>query len=201
MSKINVIGLLMLLPAYMASAGDEPAGPHNGSAWQIWAYSSAAPAFLSKNATIIGGDGSVLRKGSNGWTCQAGNPRPFPASGWKTAHKAMPACFDEAGAAWMSAYMMGKKPQLERDGYMWMLHGDVGEDNFVAGVLNKDDANPEHWIESGPHFMIMPKEVSSIANVTTDFNTGGPYVMLKGTGYDHIMLPVTGYYQYQPQKQ
>jgi len=45
---------------------------------------------------VIGGKGEVLREGTNGWTCLGLNPRPFPESGWKEAHDAMPGC-DDAG--------------------------------------------------------------------------------------------------------
>ena len=38
----------------------EPDGPHDGAEWQIWAYSSAAPAPLGTNATVLGLDGSCL---------------------------------------------------------------------------------------------------------------------------------------------
>ena len=62
----------------------------------------------------------------------------------------------------MSAFMAGKKPNMERDTYMWMLHGDVGEDNTTAGVLNKSESTPGQWIESGPHLMLMPKDPVSL---------------------------------------
>ena len=53
------------------SVSDEPNAPHNSAEWQIWAYSTAAPSYIGDYATIIGGDGSILREGSNGWTlCQ-----------------------------------------------------------------------------------------------------------------------------------
>ena len=29
---------------------------------------------------------------------------------------------------------------------MWMLHGDVGEDNLVPGVLNKSDSTPDNGL-------------------------------------------------------
>ena len=59
----------------------------------------------------------------------------------------------------MKGYMSGKKPQMERDTYMWMLHGDLGEDNTTSGVLNKSDAKDQsQFIVSGPHLMLMPKD-------------------------------------------
>ena len=54
------------------------------------------------------------------------------------------------------------------------------------GVFNKEDAEEGLWIESGPHLMLMPKDPSSLKGMTTDFNSGGPYIMFEGTG--SIML-------------
>ncbi len=171
---------------------------HNSAKWQIETYSSAAPSYIGDFATVIGGNGEILREGTNGWICQAGNPRPYPRDGWKSAHEAMPACHDEEGMKWMMAFAEGKTPNLIRDTYMWMLHGDVGEDNLVPGVLNENESTPEQWIESGPHLMLMPKDPESLKNFTTDFRKGEPYVMFPGTVYAHLMIPVEGYYKYQP---
>ena len=55
-----------------------------------------------------------------------------------------------------------------------------------------------HFIESGPHLMLLPKDPSSLDTQTTDFDTGAPYVMFKGTPYVHLMIPTEGYYEYQP---
>ena len=170
----------------------------NSSAdWQIKTYSSAAPSFIGDFATVIGGKGETLREGFNGWTCQHGNPRPFPETGWKSAHEAMPVCHDDEGMKWMMALGEGTKPNLSRDSFMWMLHGDVGEDNLVPGVLDKKDTTPGQWIESGPHLMLMPKDPKTLENFTSDFSKGEPYVMFPGTDYAHLMIPVEGYYQYQ----
>ena len=51
---------------------------HSSADWQIKTYSSAAPSFIGDFATVIGGNGEILREGANGWICQHGNPRPFP---------------------------------------------------------------------------------------------------------------------------
>ena len=48
--------------------------------------------------------------------------------------------------------------------------------------------------------MLMPKDPSSLDGQTTDFNTGAPYVMFAGTDYAHLMIPVEGYYNYQPKQ-
>ena len=192
-----IIGAVMATLSFTTQA-DEPNSAHDGAEWQIWAYSSAAPAPLGSNATVLGLDGSVLREGSNGWTCMVGNPRPAPADGWSSAHAAMPVCTDEVGMKWMSDFMAGKDPDIERDAFMWMLHGDVGEDNTTAGVLDISDAtDPSQWIESGPHLMLLPKDPESLDGMSDDFNTGAPYVMFPGTPGAHVMIPTDGYYEYQ----
>ena len=197
MLKRSLLFIFFSLVLSSSLLAREPYGQHNTAKWQIWAYSSAAPSFLGDKATILGGDGKTIRAGTNGWTCQAGNPRPYPEKGWKSAHEAMPACFDEVGAKWMGAFMKDEKPNLSRSTFMWMLHGDVGEDNTTPKVLKKADSTPGEWIESGPHLMLIPKNASDLADYSDDFMHGEPYVMMRDTVYAHIMIPVEGYYDYQ----
>ena len=118
-----------------------------------------------------------------------------PENGWKDPHEAMPMVMDAEGMKWAMAFMTGQKPELDRDGWMYMLHGDMGEDNTKQLVFNKDAADGQ-WIVSGPHLMLMPKDPSSLKGLTTDFNSGDPYIMFEGTGYDHVMIPIEGYYKY-----
>ena len=47
--------------------------------------------------------------------------------------------------------MNGKQDEMTADGWAWMLHGDVGEDNSKPGVLNEKDSAPGQWIESGSY--------------------------------------------------
>lgn len=172
---------------------------HTTDAWQIAAYSSAGPDRLSESATISDGK-NVLREGTNGWTCMPANPRGMehPEKGWTDAHEAMPVCFDGAGYQWISAWMSGEPPAMERDAYIWMLQGDRGEDNAVAHEVNVpyDADDPTDFIESGPHLMMMPKDAASLAAFPTDFHTGEPYVMWQGSKYAHLMIPTVGYYKY-----
>ena len=181
----------------------EPDGPHTSAEWKIWALSTAAPSFIAAKCTVIDSDGkTVLREGTNGWTAMAGNPRGMsdPENGWKDPHEAMPMVMDAQAMKWAMAYMSGTKPELDHDGWMYMLHGDMGEDNTKQLVLKKEDAADGHWIVSGAHLMLMPKDPASLKGQTTDFNSGGPYIMFEGTGYDHLMIPLEGYYDYQAQK-
>ena len=199
--KLLVGTLLTLSPLFAVAEhhAAESAMDHRSAEWQIAAYSTAAPDFIGNFATVIGIDGSVLREGSNGWICQSANPRPVPDQGWGSAHEAMAACHDGEGMKWMMGYMAGKKPEMTRDTFMWMLHGDMGEDNTTAGVFDEENAEPGQWIESGPHLMLMPKDPMTLKDFSSDFTTGAPYVMFAGTDYAHLMIPVQGYYQYQPE--
>ena len=108
---------------------------------------------------------------------------------------------DEEGFKWAEAYMTGGKPNMKRDAYIWMLNGDMGEDNMNSSFYGGDHDKAKmmgHFIESGPHLMLMPKDTKTIENFPTDFTTGAPYQMFKGTPYAHLMIPVEGYYEFQP---
>ena len=189
-----------------APSTGEPEGPHTSNEWKIWAYSTAAPSFIAANCTVVDVDGTVLREGTNGWTAMAANPRGMadPENGWKDPHEAMPMVGDGPAMQWAMAYMGGKKPEMDTDGWAWMLHGDMGEDNRKHLVIDEEGVAKAkadgEWIESGPHLMLFPKDPASLDGQSTDFNTGAPYVMFKGTGYDHLMIPVEGYYNYQAPK-
>ena len=189
----NLLTLSMVFLAFSLSAGYEKG---NSKAWEIKAYSSAAPAYIGDNATIIGASGKVLRKGTNGWRCEPF--MPMPEGGFKSAHDTAAACSDKNAVAWANAYKANKTPDLEADGWIWMLHGDLGVDNFTPYTDGQKDAGHKHFIESGAHMMLMPKDPTSLDGQTTDYTTGAPYVMFKGTKFVHLMIPLDGYYDYQP---
>jgi hypothetical protein len=178
----------------------EPTGPHTSAEWQIWAYTTAAPSFIAENATAVDASNDVLREGTNGWTCVPANPRGMaePENGWRDAHEAMPLCADEEGFKWVAAYLTGEIPELERNVFIWMLHGDMGEDNTTPLVMSQGEAeDPDNWIMSGPHLMMMPKDTSSLDAFPTDFTSGSPYAMFTGTDYAHLMIPFEHYYHYE----
>ena len=177
---------------------DDHKAQGNSIDWEIEAYTTSAPDFIGNFATVISASGEVLREGSNGWTCL-----PFiamPKMVFKTKNEAAPACADQNAMAWANAYLSQTEPKLENDGWIWMLHGDTGVDNFRPySEGDEKNTDPKDWIYSGAHLMLMPKDPNSLGSQTTDFTTGAPYVMMKGTPYVHLMIPVEGYYDYQPE--
>ena len=177
---------------------DDHKAQGNSIDWEIEAYTTSAPDFIGNFATVISASGEVLREGSNGWTCL-----PFiamPKMGFKTKNEAAPACADQNAMAWANAYLSQTEPKLENDGWIWMLHGDTGDDNFRPySEGDEKNTDPKDWIYSGAHLMLMPKDPNSLGSQTTDFTTGAPYVMMKGTPYVHLMIPVEGYYDFQPE--
>ena len=102
------------MPAEATDSSGEPDAAHTSAEWQIWAYSTAAPAYIAANATVYDGPpamgGNLLREGSNEWTCLPANPRgqSDPENGWVDAHEAMPLCGDAEVFKWISAYFAGK---------------------------------------------------------------------------------------------
>lgn len=140
---------------------------------------SAAPKSISEHATIIDGDGKVLKKGSNGWTCM---PDTMPQD-------KSPICND---SVWMEALKaLSGRAAFTPDaiGISYMLKGDV-----KSGVSNSTPYHPNHkkagdYVKTGPHLMIIvPKAL--LKNLPTDPKSGGPYVMWGDTPYAHIMIPI-----------
>ena len=124
---LKKIYYVFLISPFFLMADDHKA-QGNSTDWEIKAYTTSAPNFIGDFATVIGASGEVLREGTNGWTCL-----PFiamPKMGFKSENEAAPACADQNAMAWASAYLSQTEPKLENDGWIWMLHGDTGVDNF-----------------------------------------------------------------------
>jgi len=150
------------------------------AATKIARAASAAPASISDDATIVDVDGTVLREGSNGWTCLPGIPL-IPGDDH-------PMCNDATWTAWLAAASAGKEFSTDTVGYSYMLQGDAMVHNHDPSASTPDDSG--HWVQEGPHLMLlMPTDVS-LAGMSDDPNAAGPYVMWGGTPMRHIMVPV-----------
>lgn len=137
----------------------------------------AGPPEISQEATVVDFDGTVLREGSNGWTCL---PGVVPGDDH-------PMCND---AVWMKLMQaVGAKAdfQTDRVGISYMLQGDINTNN--ADPYDTEPNEGEVWVQEGPHLMVIVPDPAMLEGIPDDPNAGGPYVMWKGTPYAHIMVP------------
>lgn len=138
---------------------------------------SAAHAGISNDATVMDVDGTMLKQGSNGWTC-------MPGIGPGDDH---PMCNDAVWTKLMAAAAEGKDFKTDRIGISYMLQGDAHVSNSNPAAT--DPNNGDVWVQEGPHMMVVvPKEM--LKGVSDDPYNGGPYVMWKDTPYAHIMIPI-----------
>jgi hypothetical protein len=164
--------------AAFAVAGVSLAGTGDAKQAKIDRATSAAPDSISNTAEIIDTDGTVLRSGSNGWTCS-------PTSGPGSTH---PMCSDEVWMKLITALGNNADFKTDRVGISYMLAGDDDVNNGDPFDTKHDPG--EVWVQEGPHLMIIVPDKRMLAGISDHPNNGGPYVMWKDTPYAHIMVPV-----------
>jgi hypothetical protein len=91
---------------------------------------------------------------------------------------------------WLMAYLEKKDPPKGRVGLMYMLEG--GTDASNTDPYATAPAADNHWVETGPHFMIVGADDAFYAAYPSgpDPDTSQPYVMWAGTPYQHLMAPI-----------
>ena len=141
---------------------------------------SAAPTDISDKATIVDVDGTLLKKGSNGWTCIPGIPL-IPGDNH-------PMCNDATWTAWLKAAATGEAFSTDIIGVSYMLQGDAMVNNEDPGASGP--ALGRMWVEEGPHLMMLFPNKEMIADLPRDPYAGGPYVMWGDTPLIHVMVPV-----------
>ena len=177
MRKAMAAATAVLIMTTWTAAAQEPKSKISDAA-KIARAMSAAPPEISRKATIldVGADGQMkqLRAGTNGWVCMS------ESSG-------APMCLDKQWQAWADAWINKSDPQIKNVGIAYMLKGDNGASNTDPYAEKATVDN--QWIVSGPHVMILTPDTALLDALPTDPNTGGPWVMWKGTKYAHIMVP------------
>ena len=153
--------------------------------WKIENAMSAAPASVSKDATILdwpekeGGELVELKKGTNDWTCLPDTPSS-PGND--------PICVDKQAMQWFQAYMTQSSPDLSQAGIAYMLQG--GSDASNTDPFAIKPAEGEDWLNAPAHVMVFPVGKLDQAIYGTDPNQGGSWIMWAGTLYEHLMIPV-----------
>jgi hypothetical protein len=165
------------------AAAPSAKGAKSGDAKLIASAMSAAPAAISRHASVVtmAADGSMktLRKGTNGFTCMPDDPStPGPD----------PMCGDQNAMEWVMAWA-SHKPPPHKVGLLYMLAGGTDFSNTDPFATKPMAGN--HWIKTGPHVMIVG-DPDMLKNYPTsaDPDTSQPYVMWAGTPYAHLMAPV-----------
>lgn len=141
---------------------------------------SAAPPSMQATASIADWEGNMLREGSGNYTCLP-TPPGIPAG-------TGPMCMDGPWMAWASAWSNKSDFSADGIGIAYMLAGDGGASNIDPFSSGPTDDN--EWVVEGPHLMVLTPDTELLDTLPTDFNSGGPYVMWKGTPYAHVMVPV-----------
>jgi len=169
--------------ANQAAAVDQSTAKDATPSDPVKSAESAAPASIAHAASVVTVDGSgamtVVRKGSNGWTCMPDSPAtPGPD----------PMCMDANAAKWAAAWIGKKEPPAGTSGVMYMLEG--GTDASNTDPYAQKPTGDNNWIKTGPHIMIVgSKEILAGYPSGPKPDTSAPYVMWAGTPYAHLMVP------------
>ncbi|MEN8130484.1 MAG: hypothetical protein ABFS45_09900 [Pseudomonadota bacterium] len=167
---INSCVCIGLLGSSLALAGDKEA--------MIASAESAGPLVVTSNATIKAPDGTVLRKGSNSYTC-------YPQQ-----DIIGPMCNEPVWDALIGAMLNKKSFKSNTFSVSYMLAGE----GSALGVSNSDPYATEpdksdDWVKEGPHLMIIVPDRAMLEGLSTDPNDP-VYVMWKDTPYAHIMVKI-----------
>jgi hypothetical protein len=142
---------------------------------------SAGPESLTKNATIADWDGTVLREGTNGWTCLPDIPDNGGTDPW---------CVDQSWLNLLDALKNGKEPSYDKIGIGYMLAGDAPISNIEPSGTKEDG----EWVEGlKAHLMLAVPDHSLFDNISTKPDNGGPWIMWPDTPYAHVMIPIDSY--------
>ncbi len=141
---------------------------------------SAGPSSVTSDATIKAPDGSVLREGSNSYTCY---PQQTIIG---------PMCNEAVWDALIGAMLNKESFEPDTFSVSYMLAGE----GTALGVSNSDPyaSDPDtsdDWVKEGPHLMIVVPDRAMLEGLSTDPNDP-VYVMWKDTPYAHIMVKVSG---------
>jgi len=175
---------VLLVPGVLASA-QLAQGQTISAEDKIQNAMSAAPLSIARNATILdwpakeGDDPVMLREGSSDWTCFP----DYPASPSND-----PTCLDKTWMEWFKAYMNKTEPKITAPGIAYMLQG--GSDASYTDPFAGEPPAGEKWLEAPPHLMMVFPGKLDPAVFSSEYNSGGPWIMWGGTPYEHLMIPV-----------
>ncbi len=193
MKRIALVSMVLVAAALFVLAqgleaqmpASKPVPAAKSTEWKIQNAMSAAPRSIAKGATIMdwpakeGAEPTVLRKGTNEWTC-------FPDDPGSPGND--PMCFDKTWMVWADAWMHKKDLKITTAGIGYMLQG--GSDASNTDPFATKPAPGEKWINAKPHLMVLVPGKLDPKLYSSDPHSGGPWIMWGGTPYEHLMVPV-----------
>ena len=177
--RTNLLGAILPIALLLSSSGGA-SEQTTDVASLIADATSAAPAYISQNATIVGRDMRVLRKGSAKWTCLPSQPAGVPSPN--------PMCADAVTLQFFTDLRAGKKSTITEIGVSYMLRGETGAD--FKDVLAKEPPPGKDWYHAGPHVMfVFPAAAAKLLDgIPQDPSSGEPYVRPMPNGNAAILV-------------
>lgn len=172
------LSTLVLLPQVAFAQEVDAAQPD--AAAKIVNALSAAPELITATATVADLDGTVLRQGTNGFTCMPDDPA-IPGNA--------PFCLDAGWQALIVALMnLEAPPVLEEPAFIYALQGGWPTSNVDPYADGPTEDN--EWLGiTDPHIAVLVPDASMLEGISTDPNNGGPWIMWGDTPYVHLMIP------------
>jgi hypothetical protein len=171
--KAAISALLISLTAFAQETGKS-----ESKEAKIARALSAAPESVSKDAKVVdrdeNGAETVLREGTNGFTCFPGHPGVVGDAS---------VCANEAALRWEKDFATLKaKPTNTEPGIEYMLQGGTDwsatDPNATSGPAIKE---PAHW-------MIMWPFDPKTTGLPTEPKQTGSWIMWAGTPWAHLMI-------------
>lgn len=178
----TLVGLALLV----STAASQAAAQGKSTKAKIANAMTAAPRSISGGATIMdwpateGAEMATIRAGTNGWTCMPDLPSTKGND---------PMCVDDQWMSLMHALMTKATPKVSRAGIAYMIApGGAYTSNTVPFAPK---ATPDNeWGFDPPHVMLLVTDPKALEGIPTTRQSGGPWVMWRGTPYAHIMVPL-----------
>ena len=174
----NLLGALLLAATSLSSPIARPEQATDSSALIADAM-SAAPTYISKDATIMDWQMRTLRKGSTKWTCMPSRPGS-PSSN--------PMCGDPDTMQFFVELRTGKASTIRHIGISYMLRGEAGAD--FDDVAAEKPPPGKDWYHAGPHVMFVFPAASArlLEGMPQDPSTGEPYIRPMPSGNAAILV-------------
>ena len=180
MNRIAISGLVAaFLTTIVVSAQQKaakPAGESNET--KIARALSAGPANIAKRAKVVdrdeNGKETVLREGTNGFTC-------FPGHHGIIGDNTF--CANEAALQWEKDFAANKpKPTNAEPGIEYML---LGGTDWSASDPSATSGTP---FKQPPHWMILWPVDPMTTGISAEPKQTGTWIMWAGTPYSHLMI-------------